>query len=640
MSFASSFSKFKPGKTYPFHVLILSLGAFFLPSIYTDVLLHKSFLTKHIFVALVSISATVAWLLSIRKPQTKLVQFHPLYTTLIVIFIFSALSIFWSHFQGTYYFEIIHFACLLLLSFTAMQIKNFRQIQFILFSAVAGGAIATLTAFIQSWGWNFFNFHSQGFPAASFINKNYLANYIDLLLPISLFLLVTLNKNHLKWVVSVFISLLFSYLIFSHNRASWLSLIIVFSLVLYFSYTCLWLKNELHLIDSKYIVFIFILSISLINSPEKTINNKSTFKNLYHSLEKTEDTSSASIRLTAYNNATTMIKDSPLFGTGLGSFQIAFKPYDQDVRNKHTTSTFIQLHNDPLQIFVELGIIGGLLVCGFITLILYTSYKYIINFHINKSSDKGLKIIYLGILLSIIASIIHSFLSFPLHLPASTFLLFLYIGLLLSNQTKTHKLAFKFKLPVFIIIIIVSILTIHFYSAFSRSSYKINTAINLLFNYYPKQGYQPIRQKNKKLICDEALSKTKQALNIYSDNFYIQGWAYVIYDQCNEKTEEFSKLSNKILSNNPYHRIALESSALNSYNQNDYVAAKGYYQVLHFLYPFNAGYTLLLGHIAVKQKNYSQAHGFYLKTLSISPNNTVAKETIKTLSNKGYIPTH
>ena len=635
--FTKSLEQFK--NTYPLYLLILSLGAFFLPFIYFDSLIHKSVLTKYIFIAFISTSSFITWLFSKHKSKTDQFYYNHLFSLLIFIFFFAALSVLWGQFKGAYQAEIIHFACLLLLAFLTMQIKNFSSIQLLLFSAVVGGALTVFIAFIQAWGWNPFGYHSAGFPAASFINKNYLANYIDLLFPTSLFLLITIQGDRKKWLISLSVSLFFSYLIFSHNRASWLSLLVTFSLILYFSYKHSWMQKQLQSIDAKYIVLITFLSIILINSPGKTINEESRFSSLYTSLESTEVTSSTTSRLNAYKGALELIKDNPLLGTGLGSFQIAFKPYNQNITKKgQAKSIFIQLHNDPLQFFVELGIIGGGIVITFVVMLFYFGYKRI-SYPVNSAEQARHTTLILGVLLAITASIIHSLLSFPLHLPASSFLLFIFIGLLLRSKEKTKQLSLKTEVLFFTLVISVSALSINFYGNFAKSSYYLNNAVKNLFSYDLIYDYRPLTPLKNEENCKAAKLKVDKALASYSNDFHLRGWAYVIYVQCVTDEKEYLKLSDKILADNPYYRPALESSASISFNEKNYSSAKRYYQILHYLYPLNAGYTLLLGHVAVKQKDYVLAYNFYKKTLKLQPQNKIAPDMINQLISKGYIKT-
>jgi len=625
-------------KNTPLYILVLSVGAFLLPFIYSDSILHKSNLSKYLFVTLTAVLASTAWLFSTYKSKKVKVNYSLSFFLLIIIFLFAASSIFWTQFKGTYNLEIIQFASLILISFTSLQIKKIQNIKFILFSAVIGGALTSLVAFIQAWGWNPLAYNIFSFPAASFINKNHLANYLDLLVPISLFLLVASKQSKLKWVSAISLSFLFSYLVFSHNRASWISLLIISALILFFSHKNTWLQKDFKKVEAKYLILTTLLSCALIFSPNSTsINEENRFKGLYNSLKNAETVSSTTERLNAYYNAIEMIKDKPLIGSGLGSFQIAFQPYRYNIeKKKYVTSNFVQLHNDPLQIFVELGLIGGFLSILFILLIIFKSYQYIITY---TSKDEGTykHLIQLSILLATISSTIHSFLSFPLHLPASSFLLFLFFGFIIQPSSFNSIINVKKRIFFTSIILIFIFLAGNFYFLYTKSSFYTNKAIHTIFYYHPKERYKPLSEPINKLSCKEAKKYTDKALKTYSNDFYIQGWAYIIYLQCTKNQNEHLKLAHKILASNPYHISALENAAAIFFNKNNYSSAKPYYLLLHYLYPLNSGYPLLIGHIAVKQKDYITAHKFYLKTLQISPQNSVAQNMINKLISKGYL---
>jgi len=620
---------------YPPYILILSIGALLLPFIYSDSILHKATLPKYIFIALISISSFFAWVLSGDNSKAKPYFYNHLYSFLLLIFIFSASSILWGKFKGTYQLEILHFSCLILVTFISMQIKNIKHIQVVLFFTILGAASATFLAFLQIWGWNPLHYNSPSFPASAFINKNHLSNYIDLLIPISLFLLATLESNKKKYVISICISILFSYLIFSHTRASWLSLVIVFIIILVVSYKTIWIQKKFKETNYKHVILIIFLSFFLINSPGDKLNEEKRFETLYSSLEKSDITSSTSMRINAYKNAIAMFSDSPFLGTGLGSFYIAFKPYDK--RKQSEFSTYTELHSDPLQIILELGLIGGLLVSLFIFMVFYLTYEKIINSSTTQNNIKN-NIISTGLLLTLTVSIIHSFIDFPLHLPASSFLLFLFVGLLLGTNKSTKIYFHKAKSFFLLATIVIFTLNINFYNSFIDSSYKINKAIKIVFSHNIKGQYKPkpVKQLNDG-ACTAAINHTDKALNQFSSDFFIQNWAYVIYKQCVTSHSKFIELSKKVLTDNPYHRVALENIAFALFNKEKYSSSKHYYQILHYTYPFNAGYALLLGHIETKQKNYHAAYTFYKNSLLLSPQNTVAPKMIQQLKVKGYI---
>lgn len=67
-------------------------------------------------------------------------------------------------------------------------------------------------------------------------------------------------------------------------------------------------------------------------------------------------------RLTIWRSAKEMIEDRPVLGTGMGTFFLYYPQY----REKEAFNTITLVHNDPLQFWVELGVMGPVLFYAFI----------------------------------------------------------------------------------------------------------------------------------------------------------------------------------------------------------------------------------------------------------------------------------
>jgi O-antigen ligase len=111
-------------------------------------------------------------------------------------------------------------------------------------------------------------------------------------------------------------------------------------------------------------------------------------------------------------------KDYPMFGSGLGSFRVAFPRY----RGPDLTDFYTHAHNDYVQFLCETGIVGisllGLLVLmSFIAALRAQQIRY----------DPLLRGISFGAMMGIIALMIHSAVDFNLQIPANalTFMLVL-----------------------------------------------------------------------------------------------------------------------------------------------------------------------------------------------------------------------
>ena len=330
-----------------------------------------------------------------------------------------------------------------------------------------------------------------------------------------------------------------------------------------------------------------------------------------------------------------MIKEKPFLGTGLGSFNVAFRPYSYNIEEKrYVEPTMLQLHNDPLQIIVELGLIGFALCLIFTLSLLYKTYQSLSSDSLNLTNER---ILQAGILLSIVASVSHSLLSFPLHLPGSSFLLFIFIGLLLNTNQNKIKISRKFTIFFVCFGLAVTFFSSKFYLAFTTSSFYLNTAVETISTQHPQRQYKKLITLDDEKNCLKARKYTDKAMSIYSNDFSMHSQASSIYVSCEKNPDKHLALVNKILDDNPYNRVALETAALIAFKSNQFSLAKKYYSILNYLYPINSGYTLLLGHTATKLKDYTVAHKFYLKTITLSPNNMVAPEMIKKLKKKGYI---
>ncbi len=125
-------------------------------------------------------------------------------------------------------------------------------------------------------------------------------------------------------------------------------------------------------------------------------------------------------RSIVYHDTVNMIKDFPLIGTGLGTFQYLYPKYK--TLNSQSYSEYV--HNDYLEILSDTGIFGFLIV---ITGIILFFWKVVSRWR--KRRDPYVKGITLGGFCSIIAILSHSFVDFNLHIPANALLLSIILGL-------------------------------------------------------------------------------------------------------------------------------------------------------------------------------------------------------------------
>jgi len=108
--------------------------------------------------------------------------------------------------------------------------------------------------------------------------------------------------------------------------------------------------------------------------------------------------------------------DHPFVGTGLGTLQIVYPPYETLYDGKIVNHT----HNDYLEALAETGIAGGLCCAWFIGVLLAESLKRLRQ--LNNSFAAALQ---LSGFVACSGFLVHSLVDFNLHIPANALLFFL-----------------------------------------------------------------------------------------------------------------------------------------------------------------------------------------------------------------------
>jgi len=127
-------------------------------------------------------------------------------------------------------------------------------------------------------------------------------------------------------------------------------------------------------------------------------------------------------RWAVWKDSFNIIKDFPLFGIGLANFNYLFFHY----KSFYSERRFSYTHNDFLQVLVELGIVGFLLL----VIAIYYFYKQVLYYPWEKGSRT--KAIAFGIISSTFAILLHSFFDFPMQIPANSLLFTILIACLFA----------------------------------------------------------------------------------------------------------------------------------------------------------------------------------------------------------------
>jgi O-antigen ligase len=128
---------------------------------------------------------------------------------------------------------------------------------------------------------------------------------------------------------------------------------------------------------------------------------------------------SVELRQDAASHAFDLVRDFPLFGTGAGSFYVAYLPY-----RTPREGYFDHAHNDYVEIAADYGLIGFGLLGAFVLSTLWCGVQVLRQRQ--SSLPRGVAF---GCLMAVVALMIHSTVDFNLQLPANAMTLLLIMGM-------------------------------------------------------------------------------------------------------------------------------------------------------------------------------------------------------------------
>lgn len=139
-----------------------------------------------------------------------------------------------------------------------------------------------------------------------------------------------------------------------------------------------------------------------------------------------------------------MFKDHPVVGVGLGNYKLNFIPYKakflaspQGAGYNFYIARAAQAHNEYVQVTAELGSLGLLALLAILVTVPLSLW-----IRLRRNLDEGDRFDLLLFACGVVAFLVHALVSFPAHLPASSLVLVLVLGLASSRaygkEAQTH----------------------------------------------------------------------------------------------------------------------------------------------------------------------------------------------------------
>jgi len=248
--------------------------------------------------------------------------------------------------------------------------------------------------------------HYGGVPFGPFANRNHFAGFAELVLPLALVPLVLGRVRRERWiVVGLFAVLPIAALFLSASRGGIVSFAAQLCLL-----ALLMIRRRAtlgkQLIAGGVVVLIAVLMVSWLGVGQ--------ILRRFSSLQSLE--ASEGKRAAMRKGAWRIFLDHPIVGTGLGTLQIVYPPYETLYDGKIVNHA----HNDYLEALAETGLLGGLCCAWFLIILLSQSLLRLRQF--DHSFAAALQ---LSGIVACAGFLVHALVDFNFHIPSNLLLFFL-----------------------------------------------------------------------------------------------------------------------------------------------------------------------------------------------------------------------
>jgi len=284
------------------------------------------------------------------------------------------------------------------------RIDNKRDIDFLLKAIILLGFCISLWAIIQRFAFPdrvywFDPPGSAGLPMGPFANRNNFSGYINMIIPLGLGYLLQDISFSRRIILGLATAVMTLALFISYSRAG----LIVHMVALIFIGLLLSFRRKLRnkaLLVLLWPTLVIVLFLNYFDPRSvfarlATLFSKETFVYLGHGY--------------SWLDILRICRDFPFLGTGLGTFGFISSIYNSNPSQMY----FTYAHNDILQLFSEVGVLGGFCVFWFFAIYFFKVVRHWLNRH-----DRFIIYGVLGGVGALFAILFYSLLDFNLHIPA------------------------------------------------------------------------------------------------------------------------------------------------------------------------------------------------------------------------------
>jgi Flp pilus assembly protein TadD/O-antigen ligase len=578
-------------------------------------------LPQSMFLQLGTLLLAALWFFAAAAGGGKRLRVGPPAIALMAFLLWASISLLYAHNKWEGEGLLVHWwACGVAYFVVLNSMRNENDCRRLLAALTAAAAgIAVLGIFQYLTGFD--AIPQSVSPAATFANKNMAAHFMVLSLPVAGALFLTSGRQTESWLAASAAALMLVFLFYTKTKAAWLALAVEIAVAVALVIREKFRGKPLRLPRFKYAaIAVCLISTTLMmnTGPEGFGTGISSvisevapiFVDEQGDAGRAIPYASKGLRLDIWRNTVEMIKDRPLLGFGLGNHKVFYPAYHSRAVAEQVFSEAFQLHNvhnDFLQVFSEMGIVG-ILTAAWLALVFLRAV--IRNFTAFPAAPLRIEVGALGV--AAVGIFINSSFCFPLERAVPTFVLAVYLAIASVPFAEKETRLKSFSSSRWIPTAAGAIFLFAFFWVASYSSRVIASDKHYLVvsSLEKAAAWKPLIREAEK--AHELNPRRLKTLS-YMGRAYVESGMH----------KEGMEVLLKVIDAYPYHMNALLNLgvALSSLERMD-EALSVYRKVLE-IKPSYAKAHNNMGNIHMKQQKFEKALESFRKATELDPNNSL-----------------
>jgi O-antigen ligase len=417
---------------------ILALMMFLAPALGVP---HEEMLQDTLKSIVVSFGALGAALLFFwqQRDRRGALRWHAVVWLPLLLMAYALGSMAWSHtyLAGT---EAIRWFVFSLLVWLGLNTLSRERLPLLAWGVHAGAVVAALWAALQFWV--DFRFFPQGpNPASTFVNRNFFAEFAVCTLPFSALLLARARQSAYVALLAATSALVVVAILMTGTRSAlialWLQLLVVLPIIgwRYRARLPFGAWDVRTRLVAAGVLLGMVVGLGLINTGNAKIAEEGRGHNaLERGFKRTGSISpgdtSLGIRMIMWKATMRVIEQRPLAGVGAGAWESEIPLFQADGAQLETD---YYVHNEPLQLLAEYGVVGWVFLLGLAAYLLKAAWRTLKETGPQAQADGAWRA---ALLCSLLALLIVSNVGFPWRMAATGALFALCLGGLAASDAR------------------------------------------------------------------------------------------------------------------------------------------------------------------------------------------------------------